>query len=152
MGTNFYHIKLGTWPCLLCGHTEPPEKLHIGKSSAGWCFALHVIPEKGLNLLSDWESLFNSNAGRIEDEYGTPIEPGEMMEIITKRRSDREWGEGRWWNYSILGRPSPYESEADFHDKNNSLRGPNGLLRRRIGWYCIGHGEGTWDLVRGDFF
>lgn len=144
MGTNHYFIR-----------EQAPgehERLHIGKSSAGWCYSLHVLPEEGLNSLSDWEQLFDSGAGRIEDEYGTPLEPDEMMEIITRRwwRNKEDW-ETRWWDYSFLGRPSPYSSEADFHEKNGSLRGPNGLLRHRIGRYCVGHGGGTWDLIPGDF-
>ena len=151
MRTNHYFIRGGTEPCPTCGHAEPPERLHIGKSSGGWCYLLQVLPEKGLNGLCDWEDIFNSGTGKIEDEYGTPLEPWEMMKIITERSSDREWGEGRWRNYSTLGRPSPYSSEADFHNKNCSLRGPNNLLRHRIGQYCVGHGEGTWDLIPGDF-
>lgn len=151
MGTNHYFIRGGTEPCPTCGHAEPPEKLHIGKSSAGWCYSLQVLPDEGLNSLSDWLVLFNSGTAKIEDEYGAPLEPWEMVKIITKRGSLKEWDHDRWWNYSILGRPSPYSSEADFHNRNYSLRGPNGLLRRRIDQHCVGHGEGTWDLIPGDF-
>ena len=37
MGTNYY---LETDACDKCGRGDGP--LHIGNSSAGWCFALHV--------------------------------------------------------------------------------------------------------------
>ena len=44
MGTNYYLHKKP--PCEACGHEPAP--LHIGKSSGGWCFSLHVIPEIAL--------------------------------------------------------------------------------------------------------
>ena len=34
---------------------------------------------------------------------------------------------------------------------HHAIPGPNGLLRHRIGEHCIGHGDGTWDLIRGEF-
>lgn len=127
------------------------EELHIGKSSGGWCFSLHVIPEEGLNSLEDWKRRFKRNPfSTVRDEYGRAVSKAEMLSIITERKCDKDWDD-EWWNYSILGRPSPYSSEADFHRKNGSLRGPNGLLRHQIGRFCVGHGEGTWDLIQGDF-
>ena len=150
MGTNFYFLQGGLEPCPTCGHQEEPERLHIGKSSRGWCFSLHVIPDKGLNSLEDWKDLFWGVSGRIENEYGEPLSAMQMLGLITERGIDKEWGE-RWWDYSFLGRQSPYTSEADFHQKNGSERGPNNLLRHRISQHCIGHGEGTWDLIPGKF-
>jgi hypothetical protein len=44
--------------------------LHIGKSSAGWCFSLHVMPEAGINSLDEWRSLFCDPYALIQDEYG----------------------------------------------------------------------------------
>lgn len=50
MGTNYY---LHTKPdCECCGRGFEP--LHIGKSSGGWCFSLHVMPEDNINTLDDW--------------------------------------------------------------------------------------------------
>lgn len=78
MGTNYYlHENI----CSHCGRGDEP--LHIGKSSAGWCFALHVIPERGLNSLEDWEKKFEK--GTILNEYGNPTSPEEMLRIITER-------------------------------------------------------------------
>lgn len=82
MGTNFY---LKTDICDKCGRGH--EKKHIGKSSAGWCFALHVIPEESINELSDWERLWNLPTSQIFDEYGTTLSPEEMRSRIL----DREW-------------------------------------------------------------
>lgn len=122
MGTNYYL------------HT-PEETLHIGKSSGGWCFALHVIPENGLNTLVDWKkALFNLD-NAITNEYGDTIFSQEMLKTII----DRAWS-------------SPRALSADFHALNYSEPGPNGLVRCKVdGVHCIGHGEGTWDYVTGDF-
>ena len=78
MGTNYYwHMN----PCPHCGH--PEEKLHIGKSSAGWCFSLHIIPERGINDLDDWKELWKEGNGKIIDEYSEEIPIDKMLEIIT---------------------------------------------------------------------
>jgi hypothetical protein len=129
MGTNYY--------CKIKG-----EEKHIGKSSGGWVFALHVYPDEGILNLSDW--LPDLSVEPIEDEYGTPISYDEMVKIITERKWNKPF-DGRDWK---LG---SYKNESDFHQKNYSLRGPNNLLRHRIGSYCIGHGKGTWDCMVGDF-
>ena len=35
---------------------------------------------------------------------------------------------------------------------NYAEPGPNGLVRAKInGVHCIGHGEGTWDYITGEF-
>lgn len=140
MGTNYYWIKEDT-TCQHCGRRDPDEvRVHIGKSSGGWCFSLHVDPSIGVESLDDWIERFDT--GFIEDEYCDRLSVGEMMSVIVDRShpvafDDKEWG----W----------YRDEAYFHIKNNSLRGPNNLLRHQIGQYCIGHGAGTWDLMVGEF-
>lgn len=126
MGTNYYAIpkvtdKLKTKlkqliddECFEQLEYELPYELHIGKSSAGWCFSLHVIPEKGLNNLDDWvEFLTKCN---IRDEYGKKIKIRDLLNTITKRSH------------------------------------PQGLLRHELNKYhCVGHGEGTYDYIIGDF-
>jgi hypothetical protein len=140
MGTNYYlHQKPD---CECCG--RPYEPLHIGKSSGGWCFSLHVIPEDGINTLDDWRNLWAAPGVYIRDGYGNRVSVADMELTITVRRSKKEWGDVEW-------HPIFYESEQDFHDKNHSERGPNGLLRHRIGTYCNVHGEGTWDYIEGEF-
>jgi hypothetical protein len=136
MGTNFYWSESA---CPTCGHAE--EELHIGKSSGGWCFSLHVIPEKGINSLKDWQERFARTNSRIHDEYGDVLTPAEMTSRITNRFG-RPFEEQTW---------PMYRDEADFHAQNDSERGPNGLLRHRIGPYCVGHGDGTYDLIAGVF-
>ncbi len=81
MGTNYY---LYTKPdCECCGREFEP--LHIGKSSGGWCFSLHVIPEDGIKTLDDWSKLWSKPGAFIRNEYGDKIPIEEMENIITKR-------------------------------------------------------------------
>lgn len=140
MGTNYYlHDKPD---CECCGRQFEP--VHIGKSSGGWCFSLHVIPEDNINSLDDWCALWSKPGAFIRNEYGERISISQMSDIITNRSRDAKWDESRWWSGFYL-------SEADFHAKNHSLRGPKGLLRHRIGDHCVGHGKGTWDYIQGEF-
>lgn len=131
MGTNFYWHRGD--PCESC-HREWPEK-HIGKSSAGWCFALQVYPEEGIHDLADWETLWATPGSYITNEYGDREPVAGMLHIISVRKWKRD-GQDLW----SLAR------------ENDALIGPNGLLRHRVdNRHCIGHGAGTWDLMAGEF-
>lgn len=138
MGTNYY---LCPNRCAHCGRSD--EKKHIGKSSGGWAFALHVYPDDGIRDLSDWILQFQDKKNHIEDEYGREVSEFMMLEVIRDRQ-----GIGR-----LNGKaPSMYSSWEEFHRKNYSEPGPNGLVRASIdNRHCIGHGEGTWDLFIGEF-
>lgn len=117
MGTNYY----------LKGRPAGAEVegLHIGKSSAGWCFALHVYPDGvvnavdepvfgAINDLSDWIPLFVRHG--VVDEYAREIDVHALIDVITKREH------------------------------------PNGLQRHEVEQYrCLGPGAGTWDRMVGDF-
>lgn len=129
MGTNYY-LQVDD-VCPSCGASK--KRLHIGKSSAGWCFSLHVIPEKGLNTLSDWRERWSKS--RILDEYGRGISVTEIENIITNR--------------SCPVRNIPFG--GDYYSANSAEPGPNGLLRYKVDGYCVGHGEGTWDYILGEF-
>lgn len=112
MGTNYYLHKEPA--CESCGREHEP--LHIGKSSLGWCFSLHVIPEKGINTLEDWRELWKSGTAYILDEYDERVPIEEMEKIITQRSH------------------------------------PIGLYRHPLdGRHCLGHGDGTWDYIAGEF-
>lgn len=128
MGTNYYHT-VKTNECAACGRHDG-EPVHIGKSSAGWCFSLHVMPDEGICDLDDWRKRWEAG-GEIRDEYGEVVTTEEMLRIITERGPGPEKV------------PTGYESWADFHRSNRSTHGPNGMLRH-------GHrstpGAGTWDL------
>lgn len=134
MGTNYYATSQ---PCPHCGRTDEP--VHIGKSAAGWAFALHVIPDEGLITLDAWVKYLEDKV--IADEYGNQLSLDEMLNKITKR----SW---RQRDDAPLG----YVSWRDFYNQNHAEPGPNNLSRQRIdGRHCIGHGEGTWDYCQGEF-
>ena len=80
MGTNFY---LTSEPCKYCGRTG--GALHIGKSSAGWAFALRVYPEDGIANLDDWKKKFQQTHCQIIDEYGHELNYDQMIEKIENR-------------------------------------------------------------------
>lgn len=107
MGTNYYHEKI------LCEHCGNTERLHVGKSSFGWCFALRVYPDLGIIDLPDWDARAEAG-GRFVDEYGRPISWPDLHAEIAER--------------------------------------PAGSRRDKIdGDHCIGHGDGPWDLIVGEF-
>lgn len=143
MGTNYYYH---TDNCPHCGRGDEP--LHIGKSSGGWCFSLHVYPRDEwckeqiiIESLDDWKALWATGSGTIKDEYGGTHTPEEMLTNITERAWER--GEGNYGGYP---------SWQAFHRANCSQQGPNGLVRSRVdGAHCVGHGKGTWDLIVGEF-
>ena len=138
MGTNYYW-RAENAKCPHCGHTNPDKVRHIGKSSAGWCFSLHV--DENIKSLDDWCSIFET--GHIEDEYGERLTATDMLQVITDRSFQTP--------FKQRGESSPYRNADEFHPRNNSERGPNHLLRHKIGPHCIGHGPGTWDLITNDF-
>lgn len=133
MGTNYYvHMAV----CAHCGRGD--RELHIGKSSMGWVFGLHIIPEKGINGLDDWKKFWKNKT--IKNEYGDFITQEEMLDIITNRKG-----------LPKEKKPYVYPDWKDFHEKNGSEFGPNNLLRSKVGHHCVGHGEGTWELIQGEF-
>ncbi len=135
MGTNYYLYPKP--PCSECGREY--EQLHIGKSSGGWCFVLHVIPEDEIHDLSDWQRLWTQEGSYIKDEYGTLITVEEMFDTIAKRGPGRHNGRIDPWS------PRDYE-------QNHAEPGPNGLVRCKLSNnHCIKHGSGTWDCIVGEF-
>lgn len=138
MGTNYYWHE--NPPCEKCGHAQ--EKIHIGKSSGGWCFSLHVYPTKMIHDLADWSALFSKPDSHITNEYGETISKFEMLDIIVKRSREERWDKP----------PFGYLSWLQFHQSNHSEQGPNGLVRFKVdGARCIKHGMGTWDCFISDF-
>ena len=87
MGTNYYHHPSGERECPHF-HQETPNQ-HIGKSSFGWAFSLHVYPHDGIVELADWVAKWKEG-GKIFDENHEEISIEEMIATIT----DREHPEG----------------------------------------------------------
>jgi hypothetical protein len=134
MGTNYYWID----------GRNPEARTHIGKSSAGWVFGLHVYPEDNINDLIDWVRFWDGQEGWIENEYNDKVEIPDMLTIITKR--GREEGDA-----CFERSPACYPSWESFHKENHSQNGPRGLVRSLLSRHCIKHGEGTWDCIVGEF-
>ena len=133
MGTNYYAVKgewlpeVSDWGHPLYGLIQDgsgrPALIHIGKSSGGWCFSLHVMPEQGISNLADWRALVErllADGWRIEDEYRDSVTLEELWNIV----------ERKGWNADGQ-RPLKRHDVDDRH--------------------CIGHGEGLYDYVVGDF-
>jgi hypothetical protein len=130
MGTNYY---LHTEVCPHCGRSDEP--LHIGKSSAGWCFSLHVYPDKGISTLEDWKDIWSNPKSVINDEYSRTVTPEDMLDTIANR----------YW-HGVQNTSHRWLAE------NYAEIGPNHLARHAISeGHCIGHGEGTWDYIVGEF-
>ena len=82
MGTNY---EVATKACPTCGHYEI---LHIGKSSGGWCFALHVFPGQSHlpQNLEDWKRLWEQEGNVITNEYGEQLTPRQMEGIVLREK------------------------------------------------------------------
>jgi hypothetical protein len=108
MGTNYYIEPQE--PCPHCKRGYP--EVHIGKSSAGWVFSLHVDDE-----LDSWDKWLEFLEGKvIRNEYGNAIPLANFIKTVTCRKHI------------------------------------HGLSRNDIdGSHCVGHGEGTYDYIAGDF-
>ena len=137
MGTNYYWVIEEEIKCFQCHHiTERRQnKIHIGKSSVGWCFSLHVYPNKKILDLYDWIVLeWAKSPGVIEDEYGENISLCEMLRIIIGR-----------------GMGTGLTLDNNWYVRNYATPGPFGLARHALGHGCVKHGEGTWDCLESDF-
>ena len=110
MGTNYY---MAVNACPHCHRSE--SELHIGKSSAGWCFSLNTHPDNGIESLDDWRAAWANNG--IRDEYDRSISAEEMERTILNR---------------VWKGAEPQRQQVD-------------------GRHCIAHGDGSYDIMRGDF-
>lgn len=135
MGTNYF---LHSQKCPHCG-IERKDKMHLGKSSAGWCFSLHVYPELELNNWDEmWEYIVfcvEEEGYRIENEYGETVYLEEFCSVVLNRSSQTPF----CWSW--------------FH-KNHALPGPFGLARHPIdGEHCIGNAgpNAPIDYIVGEF-
>jgi len=128
MGTNYYAEFDACETCVRCR-----DKLHIGKSSAGWCFSLNAFPDRGIKDLPDWMDLWEKPDVRIIDEYGCEKTKEDMVLTIMAR----------------VGRSRMTDPDRRWLSENHAVLGPFGLARHKIDGLCIGHGSGTYDLMDG---
>lgn len=135
MGTNFFSVKKGIeGEADFWSMRESPEVMHIGKSSGGWCFSLHVVPEQGIEDLYDWIPILTDPDRVIINEYRDTIEFYEMIKIITHR-----------------SRSEPSNWTLEDYSRNYAEPGPNNLARHTVGQGCLRQGTGTWDCIEGYF-
>lgn len=84
MGTNYYWYAP---PCKHCGLANPP--MHIGKSSAGWPFSVHVMPAENITCWNDWLKYFEQATGEIRNEYGEVKTVAELNRLVKAKRSQK---------------------------------------------------------------
>lgn len=143
LGCNYYLKEMIKPPCECCGRPFERTTRHIGKSSVGWCFLLHVYPNEGIRYLQDWLPLLSQPGYVIEDEYGTVVEPDEILAVIERRGQSRP---------ERTMPPPGYPSLTSFYRANYAQPGPRGFLRAQLlEGHCIGHGDGAWDYIIGEF-
>lgn len=84
MGTNYY---LHAPKCFHCGKEEEPP-IHLGKSSWGWCFSLHIKPEEGIYDWQDVQALIEEKLCSewcIKNEYDEQISLVDFIKTVTER-------------------------------------------------------------------
>lgn len=142
MGVNYY---VHGAQCLACGHVD--TRLHIGKKSVGWCFALRVHPFLDIHDLTDWVVFWDGTAREIVDAYGRRVSAAEMYRIIAEPPACAPLAQ-------YIRR---VDWTADWYRENEAVPGPRGLARHRISTdtsaptRCVGHGVGAWDIFVGNF-
>lgn len=138
MGTNYY-VKSGTK--YIHNGWVTDEILHIGKSSHGWYFSLHVIPWAGLNSFEDWKEFLKGKT--IHDEYGRKVSYTRMIKTILRDCKDGCWGK----NTSFTGNIGDVAED-------------HGCYKIRVGKYGLWYvedgerevvGDGCYTLVEGEF-
>lgn len=77
MGTNFYH------EVELCDKCHNTDRMHIGKSSAGWTFSFQAL--EGIRSYADWLKVLDGG-GRIVDEYGSVYSLEEFKKLVAAKR------------------------------------------------------------------
>ena len=78
MGTNYY---VNTPSCAnACEHCAESERIHLGKSSAGWRFLLYAEPEWPRDeAFAYW--VRRALSGPITDEYGRDCSLAELLDL-----------------------------------------------------------------------
>lgn len=134
MGTNYYLVSP---ECSHCGKELEP-RIHLGKSSFGWCFSLHVYPEFGICDIAAIRALIVEkikDKWYIINEYNEQISVDKFFDIVTKRKGKQI-----------------SEENLEWYKQNYALPGPKNLVRHQLHPnHCIGHGTGTYDYCIGEF-
>jgi hypothetical protein len=135
MGTNYYAVSkkenfTETELSHLADDLDDDEVIiHLGKSSGGWRFSLHVYPEIGLMSWNDILTIAE-NSVRILDEYEEEVTLDFFIDVVT----DRKWGR--------------VSSDEDYMIDKHGLR-----IHPIDNSHCIGNGgeNETFDYIKGNF-
>lgn len=111
MSINYYWLEDGESHCPSC---ECHERVHIGKSSLGWKFLLHFYSDRPIESLAEWRMLWEF--GRIEDEYGRPVEKKDMLAIVTGANRDGKKPLRAHDDYAGYGMSVPTVLEGEQYD------------------------------------
>lgn len=86
MGTNYYIRHKDETKNEIFG------EVHLGKSSYGWYFNLHVYPDRGISNFTDWKDILLKMDDDLEivDECGRSLEVGEFLDIVTNRSREND--------------------------------------------------------------
>lgn len=132
LNKNYYHV------------------LHIGKSSAGWHFALCVYPVIGIKNLDDWKKLWESKDCKLFTEDDEEITPKEALKYIINRKpwsnaTEAEMLESHNKMAKEHGIGNVYRTYDDYMIANHARRGYNGLWAHNDGRHK--GTDGTYDLT-----
>ena len=96
MGTNYYlrtnepcteEHKIDPAETNWCCYNTGNKLLHIGKSSYGWTFSWHAIPEEKLTTSDEWYERLKD--GEIWNEYGERVTYEYFKDLVeSKEASD----------------------------------------------------------------
>ena len=90
MGTN-YDIRFH-----ICSKCDRYNEIHLGKSSAGWVFALNL---NGKRHYSNWVGMKQflkqeeMNGGQIYDEYGGKMKVKDFIDLVESKQKEARYNE-----------------------------------------------------------
>lgn len=124
--------------------------LHIGKSSAGWHFALCIYPVIGIKNLDDWKEIWSSKDCKLFTEDNKEITPEEALRYIVNRKpwsnaTEAEILESHNKMAKENGIGRVYRTYDDYMADNHAGRGYNGLWAHNDGRHK--GTDGTYDLT-----
>lgn len=90
MGCN-YHVKINICSCC----KRPEEEIHLGKSSAGWSFALQYNGGKFYTNFEEMKKWLEDKV--IENEYGEKVSKEDFIKLVESKKKikdpDTDYGE-----------------------------------------------------------